>query len=512
MSQEYLTALPKGTRLRGTHPGQYELIEVLGVGAFGITYKAHDTVLGGHVAIKEYFPNELAVRRGDGSSVSARTEAERENYQWGLTRFLQEAKTLAKFKHEPNIVRVESFVEDHGTAYIVMDYVDGVSLSDYLTQLETDAKDLSEAQLRQIIIPVLDGLRVVHATGYLHQDIKPANIYIRHDGRPVLLDFGGAREALSEHSRSVSRIFTEGYAPYEQYSGSSKLSAATDLYAVGATLYRCITGRAPEAALQRGEAILDGEKDPLMRLSEVYRGRYSDSMLGVVDDLLLFKASQRPQSVDVVLDKLLEKPKGADKEENEVSQPKQKTADPEKDCVIASEPAFIQTTFIEDKVAWMTFALYWLSWFLPITFSGGLSDKFGYEGAELSIQLALAVFKDEADLESLVSSINAAVNPLFIIGFVLLVLHRRTAVFYLVPCVLMMAWWSHVANFNFLGGYGLWLACGIILMFLSFQNYLKSKTASIPQLLVSAAFVPSYTLVVLYIAYFFTKGASSGGM
>lgn len=511
MSQEYLTALPKGTRLRGTHPGQYELIEVLGVGAFGITYKAHDTVLGGNVAIKEYFPNELAVRRGDGSSVSARTEAERENYQWGLTRFLQEAKTLAKFKHEPNIVRVESFVEDHGTAYIVMDYVEGVSLSDYLTQLEADAKDLSEAQLRQIIIPVLDGLRVVHATGYLHQDIKPANIYIRHDGRPVLLDFGGAREALSEHSRSVSRIFTEGYAPYEQYSGSSKLSAATDLYAVGATLYRCITGHAPEAALQRGEAILDGEKDPLMRLSGVYRGRYSDSMLRVVDDLLLFKASQRPQSVDVVLDKLLEKPKDANKEKNEISQPKQKTVEPKKDHVIASESAFIQTTFVEDKVAWMTFALYWLSWFLPITFSGGLSDEYGYEGAKLSIQSAFSVFS-KPELESLVHSINAAVNPLFLIGFVLLVRHRRTAVFYLVPCVLMMAWWSPMASFDFLGGYGLWLACGVILMLLSFQNYLKSKTASIPQLFVSAAFVPSYTLIFLYIADFFTKGTGSGGV
>ena len=303
MSNEYLTALALGTRLRGTHPDQYELIEVLGVGGFGITYRAIDHILGGEVAIKEYFPNEWAVRRGDTLTVSPRTSDESESYKTGLERFLEEARTLVRFKDEPNIVRVVNFIEDHGTAYIVMDYVEGESLADYLKRIESSGGRLNEAQIKQIIIPILDGLRVVHDQGFLHQDIKPANIYIRKDGRPVLLDFGGAREALGEKSRSVSRVLTEGYAPYEQYSG--KRSVATDLYAVGATLYRCITGQSPIPSLERSNALLEGEKDPLNRLALQQLQGYSNSLLDMVDKLLAFRARDRPESIENVLKGLL---------------------------------------------------------------------------------------------------------------------------------------------------------------------------------------------------------------
>lgn len=303
MNKDYLTALSLGRCLRGTQPEQYEIVKVLGAGAFGITYKAKDRVLGGEVAIKEYFPNEFAVRQHDGVTVSPRTSSDRGNYEWGLSRFLEEAQTLARFKEEPNIVRVISYVEEHGTAYIIMDYVEGESLADYLSRLERQGLRMNEAQLRQLFVPLLDGLRVVHEAEYLHQDIKPANIYIRKGGRPILLDFGGAREALGEHSQSMSRIFTEGYAPYEQFSGNRKV--ATDLYAVGATLYRCITGAAPVSSLSRGEMILEGELDPLVLLSNLKPQGFSDDLLHLIDALLSFRTKDRPQSVEEVLAKLL---------------------------------------------------------------------------------------------------------------------------------------------------------------------------------------------------------------
>lgn len=303
VNKEFPNALPLGTLLRGTHVDQYELVEVLGDGGFGITYRALDRVLGGEVAIKEYFPIEWAARTRDGYTVTSRTGEEGGHYQDGLQRFLSEARTLARFRNEPNIVRVVSFIEDHGTAYIVMDYVEGQALSQYLKQQVSKQQGLSEDQIKQIIIPILDGLRVVHDADILHQDIKPANIYLRRDGCPVLLDFGGAREVLGEKSRSMSRILTEGYAPYEQYSG--KRSQASDLYAIGATLYYCITGETPVASLRRSEALLEGEPDPQPKLWPRYKSQYSVGLLETIDWMLAFRARNRPQCVDDVLSRLL---------------------------------------------------------------------------------------------------------------------------------------------------------------------------------------------------------------
>jgi len=171
-SQFYENALPAGTLLDGIRKGQYEISSVLGAGGFGITYKAHDHLMQSIVAIKEYFPVDLAVRRTNGCTISPRGSSQEEDYQWGLSGFLDEARTLSTFNTEPNIVRVESFIEVNGTAYMVMQYEEGQSLEQYIA----NKKVLTEEQINAFLCPVLDGLRAIHAKDYLHRDIKPGNI------------------------------------------------------------------------------------------------------------------------------------------------------------------------------------------------------------------------------------------------------------------------------------------------------------------------------------------------
>jgi len=189
----YHNALQMGSMLL-----EYRLVSVLGAGGFGMTYLGWDTNLEKHVAIKEYLPTDLAVRALDGSVVPITTEF-KFNYQWGLERFILEARTLAKFSH-PHIVRVMRFFEAHGTGYMVMDYEKGQSLN----QILKSDRPPDEARLKGILMPLLDGLQAVHAAGFLHRDIKPANIFVRENGSPVLIDFGLARP-LSRPGGSAPR-------------------------------------------------------------------------------------------------------------------------------------------------------------------------------------------------------------------------------------------------------------------------------------------------------------------
>ena len=224
-------ALPALTRLHW-----YVLERVLGQGGFGITYLAKDTNLDQRVAIKEYLPVEGATRLPDGT-VHWRTDELRERYRWGLERFIQEARTLARFDH-PNIVRVLSVFEFNGTAYMVMRFEEGGTLSALLDRRGT----LAENDLLRLILPVLDGLELVHNAGFIHRDIKPDNIHIAGDGRPVLLDFGSARQSLGS-SNTLTILVAPGYAPFEQYySDPSSQGPWTDIYGLGATCYRVICG------------------------------------------------------------------------------------------------------------------------------------------------------------------------------------------------------------------------------------------------------------------------------
>src|SRR5437868_4312178 len=269
----------------------YVIERVLGQGGFGITYLARDTNLDQAVAIKEYLPVEVATRRTD-ANVGARTGEHDERYRLGLERFIREARTLARFDH-PNIVRVLSVFELNGTAYMVMRFEEGETLAAALERKHA----LSEAELIRVLMPILDGLELVHNAGFIHRDIKPDNIHIRSDGSPLLLDFGSARYALG-HSRTVTILVAPGYAPFEQYYSSGENQGPwTDIYSLGATSYRAIAGRAPLDAIARSKGILGSTQEILVPASAVGSARYSEPFLRAIDHALAFAEKDRPQSI-----------------------------------------------------------------------------------------------------------------------------------------------------------------------------------------------------------------------
>ncbi len=268
---------------------EYLIESVLGQGTFGITYKARDVRKDEYVAIKEYFPREFSARETDGNVIPSGSSEDIEHFNWGLAKFVEEAKTLAKFDH-PNIISVKRFFESNGTAYLVMDYCDGEPL-DVILQRE---KTLDESKIREFLKPLLEGLELIHSIGVIHRDIKPGNIFIRLDGSPVLLDFGAARHELSQysHSRSVTSLATDGYAPIEQYSTrSSLLGPWSDIYAMAATLYRCVAGVKPQGSLDRQ---LQDELEPISRVAE---GKCSSQFLKAIDLGLQLRKEQRPRTV-----------------------------------------------------------------------------------------------------------------------------------------------------------------------------------------------------------------------
>lgn len=281
-------ALPEGYRLLW-----YRIRRVLGHGGFGITYEALDTNLETPVAIKEYLPREFAVREND-STVHPFTEDRKKMFEWGMDRFLQEARTLAKFHHH-NIVRVHNVFQENGTAYMVMDYEQGESLD----QLFKLGRLEHEKDLMRLLMPLLDGIEHMHEAGFIHRDIKPPNIYVRLDGSPVLLDFGSARFAIGGETKTLTSLVTPGFAPFEQYNPEGgKQGPWTDIYGLGATMYAGINrGRGPIEAIIRGTARLEGKPDPFEAASEKGKGRYSQIFLGAIDAALGFQPQDRPQSV-----------------------------------------------------------------------------------------------------------------------------------------------------------------------------------------------------------------------
>jgi serine/threonine protein kinase/uncharacterized protein YecT (DUF1311 family) len=280
MSVEHVHALAKGTRLN-----QYEVMNILGAGGFGITYMARDTTLDTTVAIKEYLPGELAVRQG-GSQVTAKSSLSQGDFDWGLDRFLAEARTLARFRH-PNIVRVNQIFQANNTAYLVMEYAKGQSLDDLLQK----NGQLTEEQTKEILFPILDGLKRVHEQGFLHRDIKPGNIIIREEGGAVLIDFGAARQAIETKSRAITSIVTEGYAPLEQYDGMGNQGPWTDIYALGAVAYKCLTGNKPPSATLRVRS------DPMVPLSIATKGKVSPTFAAAIESALHVYENLRPQNI-----------------------------------------------------------------------------------------------------------------------------------------------------------------------------------------------------------------------
>ena len=287
-------ALPLKTVLNN----QYQVGRILGIGGFGITYLTLDQRLQTPVAIKEFLPRDVAGRSNNGSAVQPHTIADTDTFSYGLEKFLQEARTLAQFNH-PNIVRVRTFFEANDTAYLVMDYVEGISLIDYLKQ---HGERLGEVAATRIMMAVLNGLRTIHDAGFLHRDVKPENVYLRHDDVPVLLDFGMARMALGQRSQSLTQVLTPGYAPYEQYSRKGKQGAWTDVYAAGATLYRMVTGHMPAEVTDR---VIEDELRPAADYG------VSPELSAVLEQALALRPEHRIQTIKGFQDRLIEAVPGA---------------------------------------------------------------------------------------------------------------------------------------------------------------------------------------------------------
>ena len=302
MNEQRRDALPAGARLDGD---KYAIEEVLGSGGFGLVYRVRHLLLDEDYAIKEYLPSEIAVREGE--TVYARSGAHQSDYQHGLERFLKEARQLVRFDGHPNIIRCRDYFEANGTAYLVMDFEDGLPLDTFLARREAQGQPLEESELRHLLRPLLEGLATVHAEDVLHRDIKPGNVFVRRrDGQPVLLDFGAAKEDFSKHSRSRAP-HTPGYAAPEQVEDAGDLGPWTDLYAVGALMWRVASGAAPPKVESRLSALRPGRTDPLVIDEGTGGSRFSAGLLEVMRGCLHLDEAQRPQSAEALL-ALLEGP------------------------------------------------------------------------------------------------------------------------------------------------------------------------------------------------------------
>ena len=273
-------ALPPGFQL-----DQYRIERQLSLGGFSIVYLARDAH-GMAVAIKEYLPNSLALRK-EGETEPQVSEEHRLAFRYGMKCFFEEGRSLAKLMH-PNVVRVLNFFRANGTVYMVMQFERGRTLHDYIRKHRGEVKEML---IRAVFARMLNGLREVHAHKLMHLDIKPSNIYLRNDGTPVLLDFGAARQTLMSDQPVLKPMYTPGYAAPEQYEKGAQLGPWTDIYSVGASLHACIVGSPPPRADERVQ------EDRLQPLARTQAGRYSQQLLELVDWCLHLDPQQRPPSV-----------------------------------------------------------------------------------------------------------------------------------------------------------------------------------------------------------------------
>lgn len=281
-SLDSINALPVGHRLH-----EFELQGVIGIGGFGIVYRAFDHSLQRAVAIKEYMPSTLAGRTSR-QQVSLLSQSHAETFAIGLASFVNEARLLARFDH-PSLLKVHRFWEDNGTAYMAMPLYRGRTLRQWRQALQ-GAPD--EAWLRKVLDRLLGALEVMHREAVYHRDIAPDNILVGDDGAPVLLDFGAARRVISDRSQTLTAILKPSYAPLEQYAESTGMRQGpwTDFYALGATLHFLITGRPPMAATARA---LHDDQPPLAGTGQ---GSLSDVLLQVCDWMIAPRPSDRPQN------------------------------------------------------------------------------------------------------------------------------------------------------------------------------------------------------------------------
>lgn len=272
MEERDYHSLQKGTKLNG----RYIIEDVLGEGGFGITYAGRDELLGVKVAVKEYYPQGIVVRNNSVDDVVTVTYAKQKDvFNKGKTKFLEEARVIAKFNDQEGIVNVTDFFEANNTAYIVMEYLDGITLKEYIAENGV----LSPEDILELMAPVLESLDEVHKQGLIHRDISPDNIMLLKNGKVKLMDFGAARDYKDFGEKSLSIVLKPGYAPEEQYRSRGIQGPWTDIYALSATIYKCITGITPEESMQR--VIEDSLEKPSKYCKDIPKGMENAIMKGM---------------------------------------------------------------------------------------------------------------------------------------------------------------------------------------------------------------------------------------
>ena len=256
---------------------RYIVGKVLGYGGFGVTYIGWDGKLEQKVAIKEYLPGEFSTRMPGQSTITIFSGDKSEQFRDGLKKFVDEAKRLAKFKNEPGIVKIFDSFEENSTAYIVMEFLDGETLKSYLEREGT----MPEDEAIKMLMPVMQSLQTVHAEGILHRDIAPDNIFLTKDGEVKLIDFGASRYATTTHSRSLTVIIKPGFSAEEQYRSRGDQGPYTDVYSLGATLYKMITGKTPPDAMERRAKYENQNKDILIPPHELLKKDKSKQQISI---------------------------------------------------------------------------------------------------------------------------------------------------------------------------------------------------------------------------------------
>ena len=283
MAAQTNAPLPDGLEIAG-----YRIVKKIASGGFSIVYLAYDGE-GNAVAIKEYLPSSLSARQ-PGELVPVIAKANLPVFRIGLKCFFEEGRALALISH-PNVVRVLNFFRAHETVYMVMAYESGHALQEHISRLGAKGSRLSEAFIRQIFIGVCSGLREVHANKLLHLDLKPANIYLRTDGSPLLLDFGAARRGVDSDTPMLAPMYTPGFAAPELYTKGAALGPWTDIYSIGAALFACMSGQPPQPSDQRRTE--DRMETYLARLE----GSFSPELVGMVRNCLSLDPLVRPASL-----------------------------------------------------------------------------------------------------------------------------------------------------------------------------------------------------------------------
>jgi serine/threonine protein kinase len=281
----------------GTQLQNYRILRVLAAGGFSFVYLAHDANEQ-PVAIKEYLPSTLALRAKGAGQAQLAAQLPSEHlalFRVGMKCFFEEAGALARLSH-PNVIRVLDIFRANETVYLVMRYERGRALNEHLRAL---SEPVSELWMRNTFAQLLDGLREVHTAKLLHLDIKPANVYLRNDGTPLLIDFGAARQVLSAEGMKLPPLYTPGFAAPEMHDQRDQLGPWSDIYSIGATMYACLSRATPQAANARRQA------DAVAPAKKAWAGKYAADLLEIIDWSMQLDHLKRPQSVRALQKALL---------------------------------------------------------------------------------------------------------------------------------------------------------------------------------------------------------------